>query len=297
MGSPLPLKRLLDIAIQISDGLEAAHQKGIIHRDIKPANIFVTTQGQVKILDFGLAKLAAAGEVAAEELGEDGAPGTHIHTKPERAIEHTLTRTGTAMGTAGYMSPEQVRGEPLDARTDLFSFGLVLYEMATGRRAFSGDTAAILKDAILNHTAASAQELNPAVPDKLVTTIDKALEKNRAQRYQSAAEMRADIQTLQRELEPKNSPRWRGMATGVVAVLMIASAIFWLARRQPASPPASPEPKLRQLTANSVDDAVGTGTISPDGKYLAYTDANWIHIQNVETGESHGRSPTGSAQE
>ena len=117
------------------------------------------------------------------------------------------------------MSPEQVRSEQLDGRTDLFSFGLILYEMATGQRAFSGNTAAILKDAILNHTPAPVNEGNSTLPAKLVTTIDKALEKNRAQRYQSAAQMRADIQTLQRELEPKNSPRWRGMATGVVVVL------------------------------------------------------------------------------
>jgi serine/threonine protein kinase len=151
--APLPLERVLDIAIEITRGLGAAHQKGIIHRDIKPANIFVTTQGQVKILDFGLAKLGtAAGDVEAEELREDQGHGPPVQSLGGTPIEHSLTRTGMAMGTAGYMSPEQVRGEQLDARTDLFSFGLILYEMTTGLRAFSGDTAAILKEAILNYS-------------------------------------------------------------------------------------------------------------------------------------------------
>jgi eukaryotic-like serine/threonine-protein kinase len=228
----IPLQKMLDIAVQITDGLDAAHQKGIIHRDIKPANIFLTTQGQVKILDFGLAKLTAAASEAAEELGDDGG-GTQIHPQRDIAIEHSLTRTGMAMGTAGYMSPEQVRSEQLDGRTDLFSFGLILYEMATGQRAFSGNTAAILKDAILNHTPAPVNEGNSTLPAKLVTTIDKALEKNREKRYQSAAEMRADLELLAgRTRHGLVRRHWKVLASAaIVLAAVVGGLLYWRSHR------------------------------------------------------------------
>src|ERR1700751_4662972 len=188
-GQPVPLDQLLEIGIGVLDALEAAHERGIIHRDIKPANIFLTDRGRSKVLDFGLAKRVAARAVA--ETVTAGAPA--FDTDPN------LTSPGTALGTVAYMSPEQVRGEKLDARSDLFSFGLVLYEMATGRQAFSGNTTGVIFAAILEREPVPPARLNPALPAELDRIIGKALEKNPRLRYQTARDMASDLERLKRD--------------------------------------------------------------------------------------------------
>ena len=269
----LQVDKLLDIAVQIADGLEAAHVKRIIHRDIKPANIFITVRGEAKILDFGLAKVAENLSLA-DEMVEGG---KNVSTG---GGDPSLTRPGAALGTAHYMSPEQVRGEKLDARSDLFSFGLVLYEMATGHQAFDGETAAVVHDATLHRTPCRVRELAPALPRKLEEIISKAVEKERDRRYQNAKEMRVDLMGIK---PVSRGVRWPSLTAAIVILALAIGVISWLARRQ-TSP--LPELKLRQLTANLSENPVRTGAISPNGKYLAYTDIAGVHVKVIETGET-----------
>src|SRR5450631_473897 len=302
-GRPLKIEQLLDMGIQIADALDAAHSSGIVHRDIKPANVFVTQRGQTKILDFGLAKLTPQGTQVVD--------GTAGATRTSLSVDQ-LTTPGTAMGTISYMSPEQARGEALDHRTDLFSFGVMLYEMAPGRQPFSGTTSAVIFEAILNKVPTSPVQLNSGLPPQLEPILNKTLEKDRELRCQTAAELRADLKRLKRDTDTARtgvsaasqpsiaaerhdaaSPPRRGnkLTAALVGLALLVGAGAGLLAGKPFWRLAIPNPRYHEITFRRGD--IRSARFASDGQTILYSAAwqgNPVEVFAARQGTVESRS-------